>query len=45
MQRPMLTRITESVLNPFVGKSVAMYFTKPHTVEAEATLRYSLASI
>jgi len=31
--------------NPFVGKSVAMYFTKSHTVEAEATLRYSLASI
>jgi SAM-dependent methyltransferase len=45
MQRPTLTRITESVLNPFVGKSVAMYFTKPHTVEAEATLGYSLASI
>lgn len=45
MQRPRLTRIAESVLNPFVGKSVAMYFTKPHQVNAEATLGYSVASI
>jgi SAM-dependent methyltransferase len=45
MQRPMLTRIAESVLNPVVGKSVAMYFTKPRKVEAEATLGYSVASI
>lgn len=45
MQRPKLTRIAESVLNPFVGKSVAMYFTKPQIVEAEATLGYSVASI
>lgn len=45
MQRPKLTRIAESVLNPFVGKSVAMYFTKPQIAEAEATLGYSVASI
>jgi SAM-dependent methyltransferase len=45
MQRPKLTRIAESVLNPLVGKSVAMYFTKPQMVEAEAILGYSVASI
>ncbi|MCV7413126.1 methyltransferase [Mycobacterium florentinum] len=43
MQRPRLTRIAESVLNPFLGKSVAMYFTKPR--HAEATPGYSVASI
>ena len=45
MQRPKLTRIAESVLNPLVGKSVAMYFTKPQQVKAEATVGYSVASI
>jgi SAM-dependent methyltransferase len=45
MQRPKLTRVAESVLNPFVGKSVAMYFTRPQIVEAEANLGYSVASI
>jgi SAM-dependent methyltransferase len=45
MQRPKLTRVAESVLNPVVGKSVAMYFTKPQMVEAEATVGYSVASI
>ena len=45
MRRPTLTRIAESVLNPLVGKSVAMYFTKPQMAEAEATLGYSVASI
>lgn len=45
MQRPRLTRIAESVLNPLVGKSVAMYFTKPHRIAAQATLGYSVASI
>lgn len=45
MQRPKLTRIAESVLNPLVGKSVAMYFTKAQKVAAEATLGYSVASI
>ncbi|WAC93885.1 class I SAM-dependent methyltransferase [Mycobacterium sp. Aquia_213] len=45
MQRPRLTRIAESVLNPLVGKSVAMYFTKPQKVGTEATLGYSVASI
>jgi hypothetical protein len=33
------------MLNPFVGKSVAMYFTKPQMLEAEAILGYSVASI
>jgi SAM-dependent methyltransferase len=45
MQRPRLTRIAESVLNPFVGKSVAMYFTKPQLAETEVTLGYSVAAI
>ncbi len=29
MSRPWLTRATESLLNPFIGKSVALYFEKP----------------
>jgi SAM-dependent methyltransferase len=29
MQRPRLTRLTESTLNPLIGKSVALYFEKP----------------
>lgn len=29
MQRPRLTRFTEAVLNPLVGKSVVLYFAKP----------------
>ena len=45
MRRPKLTRIAESVLNPVVGKSVAMYFTKPRTAAAEADSGYSVASI
>ncbi|WAJ42798.1 class I SAM-dependent methyltransferase [Mycobacterium sp. Aquia_216] len=45
MQRPKVTRIAESVLNPVVGKSVAMYFTKPQQAAAEASLGYSVASI
>jgi SAM-dependent methyltransferase len=32
--RPKLTRAAEFVLNPLVGKSVAMYFTKPATYAA-----------
>ncbi|OBA60500.1 methyltransferase [Mycobacterium sp. 1100029.7] len=45
MQRPKLTRVAESVLNPFVGKSVAMYFNKPRAMRIEATVGYSVASI
>jgi SAM-dependent methyltransferase len=29
MQRPRLTRLAESTLNPLIGKSVALYFEKP----------------
>jgi SAM-dependent methyltransferase len=29
MQRPLLTRLAESTLNPLIGKSVALYFEKP----------------
>lgn len=29
MQRPLLTRVAESALNPLIGKSVALYFEKP----------------
>jgi SAM-dependent methyltransferase len=45
MQRPRLTRMAESLLNPLVGKSVAMYFTKPRATESEATEGYSVASL
>lgn len=34
MERPLITRVAESALNPLVGKSVALYFEKPvRTVE------------
>lgn len=48
MQRPKLTRVAESMLNPLVGKSVAMYFTKPCATsdasKGQATAGYSVAS-
>jgi SAM-dependent methyltransferase len=34
MARPTLTRATEAVLNPLIGKSVALYFEKPATSAA-----------
>ena len=45
MQRPKITQVTESLLNPLVGKSVAMYFTKPETAESQAQLGNSVASL
>ena len=44
MQRPRSTRIAETLLNPLIGKSVAMYFTKRRPTESEVTLGYSVAS-
>jgi len=47
MRRPKITRVAESLLNPLLGKSVAMYFTKrpaSEGTESEATLGHSLAS-
>lgn len=44
MQRPKVTQLAETVLNPLVGKSVAMYFSKPPEAESEAAPRYSIAS-
>ncbi|EUA42277.1 putative 3-demethylubiquinone-9 3-O-methyltransferase domain protein [Mycobacterium xenopi 4042] len=33
-QRPRITRLAESMLNPLLGKSIALYFQKPvHAVE------------
>ena len=29
MKRPLATRLAERVLNPVIGKSVVVYFTKP----------------
>lgn len=37
--RPVITRMAESVLNPLVGKSVAMYFVKPEEARAGAATR------
>jgi SAM-dependent methyltransferase len=45
MRRPKVTQLAESLLNPLVGKSVALYFTKPRAVEGEAALGYSVASV
>src|SRR5246500_3973960 len=44
MRRPKITQLAEALLNPVVGKSVAMYFTKLQSTESEAALRYSVAS-
>jgi hypothetical protein len=45
MRRPKVTQLAESLLNPLVGKSVVMYFTKLRVTESEATLGYSVASV
>jgi SAM-dependent methyltransferase len=45
MQRPKVTQLAESLLNPLVGKSVALYFTKRHAAESKAPLGYSVASV
>ncbi len=37
MRRPRATRMAEAVLNPLVGKSVAMYFVKPQSTQQRAT--------
>jgi SAM-dependent methyltransferase len=37
MKRPVITRVAESVLNPVVGKSVAMYFVKPYFVKPQGS--------
>jgi SAM-dependent methyltransferase len=39
MHRPRVTRAAESVLNPLVGKSVAMYFVKREAAQAGANVR------
>jgi SAM-dependent methyltransferase len=45
MRRPKITQLAESLLNPVVGKSVAMYFVKQRTAESQATPGYSVASV
>src|SRR6516225_4250908 len=45
MRRPKVTQLAESLLNPLVGKSIAMYFTKLDVTESEAALGYSVASV
>lgn len=44
MQRPKITQLTETVLNPLVGKSVAMYFTKSQSAQSLSAQGYSVAS-
>ena len=47
MQRPKVTQIAEALLNPVVGKSVAMYFTKRPALNgaaSQARLGHSVAS-
>jgi SAM-dependent methyltransferase len=49
MQRPKVTQLAESLLNPLVGKSVVLYFAKyynaPPAAESEAAPGYSVASV
>ncbi len=41
MRRPKVTQIVEALLNPLVGKSVAMYFTKQHALNEGAEIAAS----
>ncbi|GFG95870.1 class I SAM-dependent methyltransferase [Mycobacterium timonense] len=45
MQRPKVTQLAESLLNPLVGKSVAMYFVKQQQADSQASAGYSVASL
>jgi hypothetical protein len=45
MERPKITQLAESLLNPLVGKSVAMYFVKPLEAKSQAAEGYSVASV
>ncbi|MEE6177310.1 class I SAM-dependent methyltransferase [Mycobacterium sp. 050134] len=48
MRRPKVTQLAEALLNPLIGKSVAMYFTKRRAVEGgenAAGPGYSVASV
>lgn len=45
MRRPKITQLAESLLNPIVGKSVAMYFVKQQVVESQEAAGYSVASL
>jgi hypothetical protein len=45
MRRPKITQLAESLLNPIVGKSVAMYFVKQQVAESGETLGYSVAPV
>lgn len=45
MRRPKITQLAESLLNPIVGKSVAMYFVKRQVAESQETQGYSVASV
>lgn len=45
MQRPKITQLAESMLNPLMGKSVAMYFVKPQEAKSRATEGYSVVSV
>jgi SAM-dependent methyltransferase len=49
MRRPRVMRLAEALLNPLIGKSVAMYFTKLRAtgkvLETGAALGYSVASV
>lgn len=45
MQRPKITQLAESLLNPLVGKSVAMYFVKQQQADSQASAGYSVASV
>ena len=45
MRRPTVTRLAEALLNPLIGKSVVMYFTKLQATESESALGYSVASV
>jgi SAM-dependent methyltransferase len=44
MQRPKITQVAESLLNPLVGKSVAMYFVKLRATASHDALGRSIAS-
>ena len=45
MRRPTVTRQAEALLNPVIGKSVVIYFTKLQATESDSALGFSVASV
>ncbi|WP_226664825.1 class I SAM-dependent methyltransferase [Microbulbifer aggregans] len=45
MQKPRLTRVVEKLLNPLLGKSIALYFVKPEALVSGASSRVDVSMV